>query len=414
MAGVQQIEAAVGESDAQALPPPVGEMIVEQRPVEHDLLLGRERRCRQNARAQFGDRQSRGAAFSHHHRRRGIGRAHGGFEIGAHRQHGGDHRHHRVAGAGNIAHAHRIGRNVDGRALAHQRHAGLAARHQYRLRPELAAEFGRRRRDLLVGLRRRVGRIGEFLPVRRDHGGAAIDAVVAAFRIDNHRLAEFVRGIDDGADEARGERALGVIGQHHRAGARHRLDGVADQRVLAGRIDGRGHFPIGAQHVGGVMLRHKADLARGLPRRVDHQMEFDQRMGGQCIAQRAAGLVVADHADENTARAEPDQIARHVAGAADHHLGALDRDHRRRRFRRNARHLAVDEFVQHQIADAEHGLLGQVCKMFVEVEHLYLRSFPRIARRTASVRSPKRESRVTNAGADLFGHWVPACAGTNG
>ena len=117
------------------------------------------------------------------------------------------------------------------------------------------------------------------------------------------------------------------------------------------------------------MLRHEANLARGLPRRIDHQVEFDQRMGAERLAQRAAGLVVADHADENAARAERDQIARHIAGAADHHFGALDRDHRRRRFRRNARHLAIDKFVEHQIADAEHGLPGEIREMFVEIEH---------------------------------------------
>ena len=85
--------------------------------------------------------------------------------------------------------------------------------------------------------------------------------------------------------------------------------------------------------------------------------------------ERAAGLVVADHADEDAARAERHQIARDVAGAADHQLAALDRDHRRRRLRRDARHLAVDELVQHQIADAEHGLAGEIGKVFVEVEH---------------------------------------------
>ncbi len=121
--------------------------------------------------------------------------------------------------------------------------------------------------------------------------------------------------------------------------------------------------------MGGVVFRNETDLARGLPRAIDHQMEFDQRMGGQRLAQRAAGIVVADHADENAARAERDQIARHIAGAADHHLGALDRDDRRRRFRRNARHLAIDELVQHQIADAEHGLFGERGKMLVEIEH---------------------------------------------
>jgi hypothetical protein len=187
--------------------------------------------------------------------------------------------------------------------------------------------------------------------------------------VHHHRLAEFVGGLDDGADDARRQRALGVIRQHHRARARHRLDGVADQRVLARGIDGRGHFPIGPQHVGGVVFRHEADFACGHARRVDHQMEFDQRMGGQRLAQRAAGIVVADHADKNAARAERDQIARHVAGTADHYFGALDRDHRRRRFRRNARDLAIDELVQHQIADAEHGLPGQVGEMFIEIEH---------------------------------------------
>ena len=57
VAGMQQIEAAIGEADAQALPPPVGEMLVEHRPVEHDLFFRRERGRRQNARAQFGDRE---------------------------------------------------------------------------------------------------------------------------------------------------------------------------------------------------------------------------------------------------------------------------------------------------------------------------------------------------------------------
>ena len=31
--------------------------------------------------------------------------------------------------------------------------------------------------------------------------------------------------------------------------------------------------------------------------------------------------------------------------------------------------LAIDEVVEHQIADAEHGLLGERGEMFVEVEH---------------------------------------------
>ena len=118
-----------------------------------------------------------------------------------------------------------------------------------------------------------------------------------------------------------------------------------------------------------MMLGHKAHLARGLARRIDHQMEFDQRMGAERLGQCAAGIVVADDADEDAARAERNQVARDIAGAADHQFAALDRDHRRGRFRRNARHLAIDKFIQHQIADAEHGLLGERGKVLVEIEH---------------------------------------------
>ena len=152
VAGMQQIEAAVGEADAQALPPPFGDMIVEQRPVEHDLFFRSERRRRQDARAQFRNRERRCAALADDDRGGGIGRPHGGFEIGLHGEHGSEHRHHRVAGAGDVAHAHRIGRHVDGGALAHQRHAGFAARHQNRFCAQHAAKLGRGRRDLIVGL----------------------------------------------------------------------------------------------------------------------------------------------------------------------------------------------------------------------------------------------------------------------
>ena len=107
-----------------------------------------------------------------------------------------------------------------------------------------------------------------------------------------------------------------------------------------------------------MMLGDEADLARGLALAIDDQMEFDQRMGAQRLGQGAACLIIADRSDKDAARAERHQIARDVARAADHQLRALDRNDRRRRFRRNARHLAIYELIQHQIADAEHRLLG--------------------------------------------------------
>jgi hypothetical protein len=89
----------------------------------------------------------------------------------------------------------------------------------------------------------------------------------------------------------------------------------------------------------------------------------------QFRAKDLARDVVADDADEQTFRAEACDVARHVAGAADDDLLAADPDHRRRRLRRDARHLAVDEIVKHQVADAEHGLPADLAKPFLEIEH---------------------------------------------
>ena len=80
---MQEIEAAIGEADAQPVPPPFGEPLVEHRPVEHDLVLRRERGRRQDAVAQFGERDRRGAALADDDGGRGIGGAHRGLEVGA-------------------------------------------------------------------------------------------------------------------------------------------------------------------------------------------------------------------------------------------------------------------------------------------------------------------------------------------
>ena len=62
-------------------------------------------------------------------------------------------------------------------------------------------------------------------------------------------------------------------------------------------------------------------------------------------------------------------VARHIASTADRDLVSLHRAHRRRRFRRNARDLAIDEVVEHQVADAEDRLLADAFQAGLEIEH---------------------------------------------
>src|SRR5947208_4869762 len=117
------------------------------------------------------------------------------------------------------------------------------------------------------------------------------------------------------------------------------------------------------------MLGHEAYLARRRPRRIANQHAFDQALLRKLSFQFPARLVLTDQSDEDAARAERGDVARDVAGAADIGLAALDRNHRRWRFRRNPRHLAVDEFVKDEVADAEHRLADNRLRKGVKIEH---------------------------------------------
>ena len=103
---------------------------------------------------------------------------------------------------------------------------------------------------------------------------------------------------------------------------------------------------------------------------IGNQNGFDPVFLRQRRLQLCARFVLADKADEDATRAERSDIARDVAGAADIGLAALNRNHRRGRFGRNARHLAIDEFVEHEVADAEHGLLDDCLAQGFKIEHL--------------------------------------------
>ena len=84
--------------------------------------------------------------------------------------------------------------------------------------------------------------------------------------------------------------------------------------------------------MGRMVLRDKAHLARGRTGRVDDQMGLDQRFDREGSHQRAAGVVLADNPDEDAARTQRCDIARHVAGAGDDDLAARYRQNGRRRF----------------------------------------------------------------------------------
>ena len=213
--------------------------------------------------------------------------------------------------------------------------------------------------DVLVGIGAAAGGLRKFLAIGRQQRRAAIDREIGALGIDDHALAELSRGVDDVADHARRQHALGIVGQQHDIGARR---AAAGSRRSASARSSAEAGTASSQSARSMWVEKCSETKRTF--RVvgragsETSTALDQAFPRQLGLQLRARLVLADQADEDAARAERGDVARDIAGAADIGLAALDRDDRRRRFRRNPRHLAIDEFVEHEVADAEHGLAG--------------------------------------------------------
>ena len=127
MPRVQQIEAAIGEADAQVAP--FGEPLVEHQPVENDLLLRCERSGGKNARAQLRGGDRRGAALADYYCGSRIGRTHRGLVACLGRQQHRERRNHGIACTRRVPQLDSVGGHVNRGALrGHQDQAGVAER----------------------------------------------------------------------------------------------------------------------------------------------------------------------------------------------------------------------------------------------------------------------------------------------
>ena len=260
---------------------------------------------------------------------------------------------------------------MDGLAAArHQRHAVLALRHQHGLAIGKLHRVLRRFRDALFAVGAAAGRFREFLAVGREQRRAAIDREIGALGIDDDALAEFARGVDDVADHPRRQHALGIVGQQHDIGARQqRQDGV-DQFLLDRRRRPAAPTPSPRAACGWRNARTRSAPFASSAAPGSQTSTLSIRLSRASSAFKVLPASSSPISPTKMQRApSAGDIARDVAGAADIGLAALHGDHRRRRFRRNPRHLAIDEFVQHEVADAEHGLAGHRKRQGVKIEH---------------------------------------------
>ncbi len=342
-----------------------------------------------NLSPQFVTCHDRGALLADRDGGGGVRHSQRRLPIGPCRQRHRKRRGDGIARARDVAHLDRMGRHMDGLAVArYQGHAVLALRHQHgRAVRKLHRVLGYFR-NARFGIGAAAGRFREFLAVGREQRRTAINCKIGALGIDDNALTEFSRGVDDVADHACRQHAFGVVGQQDDIGTVElRQDGV-DQFLLDIGRSRRGQFPVRAQHVRRKMLGDKTHFSRRRPRGIAHQHALDSAFLQERLFQFCARIILADQPDKNAAGAERRNIARDVAGAADIGLAALSGDDRRGRLRRNPRHLAIDEFVEHEVADAEYRLADNRLRKSVKIEHLFSSVVARQRKRSARSRKP--------------------------
>ena len=248
---------------------------------------------------------------------------------------------------------------MDRLALArHQRHAVLALRHQdsfaVRQLHRVLCGVG----NALFGVGAAAGRLGKFLAVGRQQRGAAIDREIGALGIDDHALAEFSRGIDDVADHPRGQHALGIVGQQHDVRARRAAAGWRRSASARSRRQPAAPLPSPRAACGWRNVRKRNAL-------------FASSAASGSETSTLSILLPAQARISAPRPHRPRRSARQKCSARRARRCCARRCRRRRywfrcahsndrrgRFRRNPRDLAIDEFVEHEIADAEHRLAG--------------------------------------------------------
>ena len=148
------------------------------------------------------------------------------------------------------------------------------------------------------------------------------------------------------------EQSLAVIGDHHAIDALYRLVDEFQKLRPQHRCQRERALAIHPHHL--LMPRDHARLQNGVvARTAQHAGGIDSRLRQQAGEPAAAGIVAGD-AEQRGLRAQAAQIARDIRRAARVEGLAGHVDDRHGRFRRDPRHAAPDEFVQHEVADDQH------------------------------------------------------------
>lgn len=270
----------------------------------------------------------------------------------------GQRRNHRIAGPRDVENLARLGLQMMDIVRRDDTHALLRARDQDGVDPVRGHQSARRFDDPGIAGRRRACGLGKFLAIGRDDGSTRIARIVAALGIDDDRHPGRLRRRDRRRRDGGRQHALAIVGQNQHLTVGKRRFERGDQRRALCRVErGRG-FAVGTQH----LLAHgdEARLDGGDPAGNGAQPRIDTGMLREGPDKRRTRLVVAGHREENHIGTERGQIARHIARPARHGAFGLDAENRNRCLGRNALDPAIDEAVEHRIAEHQRPHAGKM------------------------------------------------------
>jgi hypothetical protein len=231
-----------------------------------------------------------------------------------------------------------------------ERHALGAARDQHPVESELLAQPGGGGGHVGVGGQRPADRPLGLEDVGRQDGSPRVDGEVGLLGVHQARDAAPPRLLDEHPQQARGERALVVVGQAHDLVVPHR--GQGGRRQVRGGALEIDPPAVGVQAQQLVLVRRQdARLGDGAQALRLHEPELQVAELGQALPQPRPVLVPADHAGERDPGPQGGDRGGHVRRPAGAVPLPLEADDRHRRLGGDAPDAAQDVAVEHRVPD---------------------------------------------------------------
>ena len=324
-----------------------------------DLVLSVKSDLRRKGGQQFVFFDGHCAYLAHYNAGGNVGELHGRLRAERAGQAQGQNRNHSISGSGNVIDLASYCGSDEDLANTHQSDAFIAEGSREEFEIEfLHHRFGRTEHafDTMHTtsfiLRQRGSDLGQ---IGADCGGAAITRKIGALGVHEHRNAKLASRLNQHLADFGRKRSFRVVREHQGMATGELGKHALDQAVIVALGSWIVPLAVKAQHL--LLAAQDARLHGRGKAFADDELRSDSIVP-QARVQQLLVLVPAGKADDPCLRAQEGQIHGHVGCAARPSTFVGHSNHRHRRLRRDAPHLAPDVPVEHYVAGHQQALAG--------------------------------------------------------